>query len=819
MNNIFGDLLNVCVIFYLDDILIYSDDMSQHKKHIKEVLHRLWKHGLYANAGKYEFHRDSVEYLGYILTSDGLHMAKDKVQTILDWPEPWKVKDIQSFLGFANFYHQFIYGYSKITTPLTHLTQKNAPWNFDSKCRAAFDKLKEEFTHAPLLTHWVPDSQIVVKTDTLDYALAAILSIHSSDGKIHPIAFHSRSFNPVELNYDTHNKELLAIFEAFKHWCQYLEGSGTPVDVVTDHKNLEYFATTKLLTRRQARWSEFLSQFNMIIRFRPGKLGVKPDALTRCWDVYRKEGNSDFALANPSNLQPIFTQEQLSMSLRGTALATLIIRNTIIMDIQQLHNDICSSLTLDPLSSTHLPTPTAPNWTLDDSGLLCHHDRIYVPDANNLRLRVLQYKHDHILSRHTGQNKTLAVIRREYVWPNLRTFVQEFCNSCTTCKRSKAPCHKPYGLLKQLPVPERPWNSISMDFIKHLLESDGHTTILVIVDRLSKQGIFIPTVDEITAPQLAQLFVIHVFSKHGVPLHVTCNRRSKFVSHFFQSLRQALDMKIHFTSGYHPEGDGQTEQLNQTLEQYLRIFCNYQQDNWSPLLPLGEFAYNNAPSASTGTSPFFANKGYHLNITVHPERKLASQCTREFVVNLNELHAELHNQLSTAQKRYQGPTDCRQTPAPNFKVGEQAFVKAENICTTRPSKKLSEKSLGPFDIIAQPGTHSVTLQLLDHLCAIHPVFHVSQLEPTTPNTIPNHTQPPPPLIEIDGEIEYEITAILDSKIDNRWKCRLLYFVRWAGYEGIDEEHSWLPATELEHAQELLSDFHAQYLRKPGPLPI
>ena len=158
-----------------------------------------------------------------------------------------------------------------------------------------------------------------------------------------------------------------------------------------------------------------------------------------------------------------------------------------------------------------------------------------------------------------------------------------------------------------------------MDFIKHLPASSGYTSILVIVDQLSKQGIFIPTVDEITAPQLAKLFVIHIFSKHGVPLHVTCDRGSEFVSAFFRSLGQALDMKIHFTSGYHPEGDGQTERLNQTLEQYLRIFCNYQQDNWSELLPLAEFTYNNAPSATTGVSPFYANKGYHPNITVYPE--------------------------------------------------------------------------------------------------------------------------------------------------------------------------------------------------------
>ena len=180
-----------------------------------------------------------------------------------------------------------------------------------------------------------------------------------------------------------------------------------------------------------------------------------------------------------------------------------------------------------------------------------------------------------------------------------------------------------------------------MDFIEQLPDSDGHTAILVVVDRLSKQGIFIPTVNEITAQQLANIFILHVFSKHGVPSHVTCDRGSEFISCFFCSLGQALDMKIHFTSGYHPEGDGQTKRLNQTFEQYLRIFCNYQQDNWSSLLPLGEFAYNNVPVASTGVSLFFTNKGYHPNITVYPKCELASQCTHEYVVDLDELHLEL----------------------------------------------------------------------------------------------------------------------------------------------------------------------------------
>ena len=175
--------------------------------------------------------------------------------------------------------------------------------------------LKEAFTTAPVLTHWIPDCPIVIETDASDYALAAILSIITEDDQLHPVAFHSCSFSTSELNYNVHDKELFAIYEAFHIWHHYLEGSVAPIDVITDHKNLEYFATTKLLNCRQAQWSEFLSQFNLIIRFRPGKLGTKSNALIRRWDVYLKEGGSDYATVNPQNLKPIFSQEQLAMSL------------------------------------------------------------------------------------------------------------------------------------------------------------------------------------------------------------------------------------------------------------------------------------------------------------------------------------------------------------------------------------------------------------------------------------------------------------------------------------------------------------------------
>jgi len=356
----------------------------------------------------------------------------------------------------------------------------------------------------------------MVETNASDYAIAGILSLHCPDGELRPIAFYSRTLTAPELNYDMHDKELLAIFEAFRSWRHYLEGSAYPIDVVTDHKNLEYFATMKMLMRRQARWSEYLHQFNLIICFRPGKLGAKPDALTRRWDVYTKEGDKDYALANPHNFRPVFTQEQLASSLRASTLAEPVLCAAVIMDIEQLRTDILSTLPSDPYASKLLANTLPPRWSVDTKGFLCCDGRIYVPSQNDLRLRILRYFHNHPLSSHFGQNCTLELIHCEYTWPDIRTFVKDYVKSCTTCARAKVPRHKPYRLLKQLPIPERPWNSISMDFIEQLPSSSSYTAILVVIDHLSKQAIFIPTHDTITSPELAKLFLLHVFSKHGV---------------------------------------------------------------------------------------------------------------------------------------------------------------------------------------------------------------------------------------------------------------------------------------------------------------
>ena len=285
---------------------------------------------------------------------------------------------------------------------------------------------------------------------------------------------------------------------------------------------------------------------------------------------------------------------------------------------------------------------------MDPNSLLLLDNRIYVPSAGNLCTCILQYNHDHILARYFGQNKTLELVCHRYSWPSLCADVQQFYKFYITCIWSKPQCHKPYRSLKQLSISEQPWNSISMDFIKKLLSSSRFNTILVIVDWLTKQAIFISAYDTIMSVDLAHLFVLHVFSKYSIPSHITSDRDSEFVSNFFWSLGTTLDMRLHFTSDYHPEGNGQTEPTNQTLKQYLHVYCNYQQDNWSELLSLVEFAYNNALSTTTGVFLFFTNKRYHPNITVHPKHNIASSQARDFTIDLNELQSTLKAEISAA---------------------------------------------------------------------------------------------------------------------------------------------------------------------------
>ncbi|MBW0559962.1 hypothetical protein O181_099677 [Austropuccinia psidii MF-1] len=221
VNDIFQDLLNVYVVVYLDDIMVFSKSEEEHVTHVSTVLSRLRANNPFAKASKCLFHVSSVEYLGYVVSSEGLKMDQAKVQQILNWPPPRNLKALQSFLGFANFYRRFIKNYSKKISSLTSFLKKDACFPLNEEALSQLHQLKEAFTTAPILSHFNPSLPTIVETDASDYSLGAVLSQVSDSGK-HPIAFDSCKPIPVELNYEIHDKELLGIIWALKRWRDFL---------------------------------------------------------------------------------------------------------------------------------------------------------------------------------------------------------------------------------------------------------------------------------------------------------------------------------------------------------------------------------------------------------------------------------------------------------------------------------------------------------------------------------------------------------------------------------------------------------------------
>jgi len=276
---------------YLNDILIYSDTMEEHTQHVQRVLERLTDTGLHLKPEKYEFHKMEVKYLGLIIGVDGIKVDPSKVETLKAWPPPKNLQDMQAFLRFTNFYRRFVKGYSKVVQPLTWLTRKDQPFKWVTKQQESFDRLKTSFTTAPILRRFDHNRDIVVETHASDYDSTAVLSQYDDEGALHPVAFFSKKHSPTECNYEIYDKELMAIVQAFEEWHTELQSVENVISVLMDHKNLEYFTMTKLLNRRQARWVQFLSQFNFKIVYRPGKSGAKLDSLTRRSRVLPKEGD------------------------------------------------------------------------------------------------------------------------------------------------------------------------------------------------------------------------------------------------------------------------------------------------------------------------------------------------------------------------------------------------------------------------------------------------------------------------------------------------------------------------------------------------
>ena len=475
MNDILFEYLNDFCQAYLDDILIYSKSYSEHVRHVRLVLQKLRDAGLQVDIDKCEFHVQETKFLGLIVSTEGLQINPTKVQAVIDWPRPANLKQTQAFVGFCNFYRRFIKDFSKIVRPLTRLTQKGAPFHWSPPCEEAFDTLKARITSAPVLRHFDRDREAILETDSSDYVNGGVLSQKDDDGLLHPVAFYSKNLAPAECNYQIYDKELLAIIRCLEHWRPDLESTEIPVKIFTDHQGLMYFAEGRDLSRRQARYLDVLSEFNIKIIYRPGPQNAKADALTRLPGSKPSQPDDERLL---QQRQTILTPDRIEVLAMDDSLFDKVLQaNKDDEDLEEIRTAIAAG------KSKHKGISLRKCSVAD--GVLYHKQRLWV--ATSMLTDVIREIHDQPACGHPGVARTTELIRREYYWRGIRNTIEQYVANCYACQRSKAPRNKEYGLLRLLPIPDQRWQDILIDFITGLPLSNGNNAICVIVDRLMKE--------------------------------------------------------------------------------------------------------------------------------------------------------------------------------------------------------------------------------------------------------------------------------------------------------------------------------------------
>ncbi|GBE84238.1 hypothetical protein SCP_0602160 [Sparassis crispa] len=402
MNALFKDMINEgWIVIYMDDILIFSNDLEEHHVQTRRVLQRLKDNDLFLKPEKCFFDVKEVEFLGMIIRENYIGMDPIKLKGIAEWPEPSTVKGVRSFLGFGNFYRKFIANFSDIAKPLTNLT-----------CTAAGSPPFEWTTELLLL----PDKAkpFIVESDASKFATSAVLRQADINGDLHPCAYISQTLNPAERNYEIYDRELLGIIRALTEWRHYLEGSPHPVEVRSDHKNLTYFRTAQKLNCRQARWSLKLSQFDLHLIHVPGTQMIQSDALSRRNGLDDSESDNEDRILLPNALFVRSISPTLFDEIRNHAAKDLIVHEALEAIAHKGPFPMKSSLS---------------DWEVHD-GVILYKGKIYVPPSKTLRRDLVRLHHDSPAMGHPGKFNTLELLRREFWWPGMYTFVYNYVEGC-----------------------------------------------------------------------------------------------------------------------------------------------------------------------------------------------------------------------------------------------------------------------------------------------------------------------------------------------------------------------------------------------------
>ena len=843
MNQYFAHVIGKFVVIYIDDILIYSRSKEEHYQHIEQVLEILDREDLYCKISKCEFFKEKINFVGHVVSKDGIYADPTKLAVVAKWKSPKDPQELRSFLGFANYFRRFVLGYSSITASLTELL-KLKKWDsttWKDAHQRDFDRLKVALTSTPVLGHFDPNKPLELICDASKVALGAVLM---QDG--HPIAYESRKLNPAETRYSTGDRELLAVIHCLKVWRCYLEG--TLFTLVTDHQPNTHLRSIETWTDRHARWSERLERFSYRWEYREGRLNVA-DPLSRLpyeLNVVTRGQRDPSRRVNyaPSGhkrvrLDPTPSSEELPPGDCDGDLEDPTTRGDSEVVVEEEFdppmipskwggrdpNDaLCedpthegrSFLTRDEIVASYggeewLKELAQHKYTLKPTGLYYHEDKVVIPSgpsAKALRDKVIREHHDTYFAGHIGFESTKASIRRGFFWQRLSRDVADYCSKCLGCQKHKGSRTKPYGPLKPIDPPKGVWEAITMDFITDLPLSQGYDGIAVFVDRLSKMVHLSPVnLTGLTALELSKVFMREIFRHHGVPKRIVSDRDVRMTSTFWKQVVESLGSKCDFSTAFHPRTDGLTERTNRTIEEIVRQFISPTMLNWPDLLPCVEFALNDRVHEVTKMTPFFMMYGYHPSkpVDIATSRDLEGKKTSDEIQAAWKRAREL---IEEASRKAKARFDSHVKEIP-FVEGDLVWLSSRNFKWRYGTKKFCPKWLGPFKIIGAIGEVSFKLKLPSEW-KVHNVFHASLLKPFVPGT--RYKAPEPSSMDEDGVPVWDLECVLKHKDSTSGGTRS-YLVAWSNFG--PEYASWLSEGALADARELIQDYWARV--EPHPM--
>jgi len=441
-------------------------------------------------------------------------------------------------------------------------------------------------------------------------------------------------------------------------------------------------------------------------------------------------------------------------------------------------------------------------------GIMYKEGKVYVPKDEKLRAEIIRLHYDMPIGGHGGQWKTIELVTRNFWWPGVTKEIKRYMEGYDACQRNKNRTEQPAGKLMPNSIPEKPWMHISADFITKLPLAQGYDSILVVVDRLTKMVHFIPTTEKTSAEGLARLFRDNVWKLHGLPKSIISDRGPQSAAGLMRELNEMLGIKSKLSTAFHPQTDGQTERINQELEQYLRMFIDHRQEQWPEWLGTAEFAYNNKAHSSTRTSPFKANYRQDPRMGFEGRKKGKYTGAEKFVEKMKKIQEEAKVALRKAQEDMRKYADKKRLDADEYKVGDLVMLSTKDLkyqMVRRRTEKLTERFVGPYRVKEIISSNAVKLELPSTV-KIHPVVNVSRVRQYVGQVEGQRKEQPAPVI-IEGEEEWEVERILNKR---KVRGKDKYLVRWKGFTA--ELDTWEERENLENAKEAIEEFEKEYRR-------